>query len=110
MTPQPNAPVQPVPVERAAGASHLHVSHDPCLVVTAEAEVRLGASEGPGPARHDVPVLPNHPTPGTPPMPPVRPPEQHVRQRLVEPVEDRFAYLGRIVMRPPPDDGVPATD
>src|SRR5262249_62311384 len=48
--------------------------------------------------------------PGPPTVPPVRPPEQHPRQGPVERVEDRLADLGRVVVRPPPDDRVQAAD
>lgn len=56
---QPGAPVQPVPVERAACALHLHMTHDPRIVMPAKSEVLLATSKGPGLAQHDVPVLPD---------------------------------------------------
>ena len=76
---QAGAPVQPVPVERAAGALHLDMADDHRPIMPAQPEVPLAAAKGPIAALLDVPVLPHHPPSGASRMPAVSPPQQHLR-------------------------------
>ena len=75
VSPQAGAPVQPVPVERAAGLSYLDMADDQCPIMPAQPEVPLATAEGPIAALLDVPVLPHHPTSGASRMPAVSPPQ-----------------------------------
>src|SRR6185369_16698848 len=97
VSPQTGTPVQPVPVERAAGVSYLDMADDRRPIMPAQPEVPLATAEGPVAALLDVPVLPHHPAPGAARMPAVSPPQEHPRQLVVQLVEGRLADLGRVV-------------